>query len=1033
MAFIRSRYSWVRGLETDPNRLLATDFSTGFLVYLTPGSWEAQALDYAGLNSIWLNTEESRGWGIGTGATIHRYSKETGWTQWENLEGADQPGTINFRDIWLSEDETTGLAVGSGETFASWDGRVWYVEGGTPSWDHVEVDDSGENALAVGKRGKIALLQDDSIRINRPTKGLLRLRDVWISPTGKSALVVGAEPESDEVREPQGVILRWKSHWPLDKWEREPIPADIREVHAIAMINDDSGWALSADRVIRKIVGQQWEDINIPNELCPELSMRAYGFTGIWADLLSGEHVWVTTAGVCLLHWDGSSWNRVEVPDGVGILDLAPPPKLGGEGLALVQQRSVDFDNRLIVPFRVGQEPRWDEAIQSFSMGIDWPQKLELRSQDDSSFSWLMDSGRFWLLEDGEWVKNDATTISLNDFAVSKDGKSGWGVGEAGAILRLKTSQVQPGVVKPKRGSSWNTLEGDFDIELPESFTKVTDIKLTTADERKQNLFSSQDTLFEISTGGSGLFSVQLKPHTAQIAKENRHRHVRLEVRAQTKDQGSAQEIEFGSKQVFQLLGPSPSEKVIWLVATVIAINISLLTLAIFSGTVRNLVLHSAGSPIFGIPVGKYLLTYPLIRFLPPLKHTLFKAYRETLRTEIRSQSWESRRYVDPEIVDIALTPSTPRWRLALDKIISGKPGILWLVLGPSGLGKTMLLEQWAALALSKNRTPILIRLGSGLSPAMEAATQMERFGDIHVEPEVALDLLTGGGFLLLLDAFNEDRDPMRTRKFIRKVTKRNLVVLTSQFAPNLSKFVTVRRVQLRPFGPDQLSALIGQEYSKKIQERLDLRDLAELPFTAQLIGRHIEEHKELPRRRLDIYDMLTEGLVPQAQVINLRRVAWDLFRSNELEIYPSSALPAELLDSATKRRLLTRRIRDNRSYYLFAHERFHRYFVARYLEKQTQKTIEDWALEVQEELGREYWADVLDLLSECYGQQLIEGDLAIDKLNEFMLTVAEWSGSIFTDRILPQYKRLHQQRAIDEVDFIRFVPLDTNGTTAPD
>jgi hypothetical protein len=327
-------------------------------------------------------------------------------------------------------------------------------------------------------------------------------------------------------------------------------------------------------------------------------------------------------------------------------------------------------------------------------------------------------------------------------------------------------------------------------------------------------------------------------------------------------------------------------------------------------------------------------------------------------------------------------------------------------VIGPSGLGKTALLENWTRLALDLGLTPFLIRLRN-MAPREEAGALMGQFGDVNVTPDVAQDLLTGGGFILLLDGYNEDRTPEITREFVRQAAKRNLVIVTSQFEPDWRKTLDVQRIHLEPFGRDQLRQILDEQWVDRVLASPYLAEISRLPFTAQLLARFISRNQQLPHNELEIYDDLRTGL-DAGPVLNLESAAWELFKGNETEFPPAPKLPKEFCDAAVETGVLTRRARDGKDSYRFVHERIHRLFVAIYLERQEEQRLAEWHKVVISGLGRGYWTDVLDFWGQIKGRLASHGGVGEKQAYlDFLRKVAGFSQPIFAQRLYIQYDRL--------------------------
>ena len=405
----------------------------------------------------------------------------------------------------------------------------------------------------------------------------------------------------------------------------------------------------------------------------------------------------------------------------------------------------------------------------------------------------------------------------------------------------------------------------------------------------------------------------------------------------------------------------------------------------------------------------------------------MFHDYRQQL-TKLTHATWSDKRYIAP-LIGISEQPrdsvaeDEPAWKTVLKTLLQKPKRTLWLIEGQSGLGKTALLEQWTVLALKLSQTPLLIRLGSDLKATKEAAALMG-LGDINVNQEVAMDLLTGGGFLIFLDAFNEDTTPDATREFVRRVIKRNLVVMTSQVDPRWDQWMNVQRIRLEPFGREQLAELMNAErldlnWIDAILESAHLKEVVRLPETAKLLTRFIVQNKRLPDYSLAIYDDLRNLLTERPEMLNLEKIAWDLFKANDFNFTSSNRLPSDFCEEAIDVGVLTRRTGDtvievgnapnfHSVEFRFAHERIHRFLVAYYLDRQDPKPLEDWHADIRADLGREYWADALEFWGEIQGHRSSKQADSLNAYKEWLKEAAKFQRSIFASRLWPQYSRLY-------------------------
>ena len=203
------------------------------------------------------------------------------------------------------------------------------------------------------------------------------------------------------------------------------------------------------------------------------------------------------------------------------------------------------------------------------------------------------------------------------------------------------------------------------------------------------------------------------------------------------------------------------------------------------------------------------------------------------------------------------------------------------------------------------------------------------------------------------------------------------------------------------------------------------LTEIARLPFTAQLLAKFIKRKGALPSNALEVYTDLRTNL-DNSSLLNLEETAWELFKVNQTELLPDPKLPKEFCDAAVEAGVLTRRARDGKEFFRFVHERIHRLFVAYYLDRQDELPLVDWYGKAGSGLGRGYWTDVLEFWGQIKGQHAAEGgEVEREAYRGFIRKVAEFSQSIFAQRLYVQYDRLSRVfPALYEPEFVRWAAL---------
>ncbi len=448
-------------------------------------------------------------------------------------------------------------------------------------------------------------------------------------------------------------------------------------------------------------------------------------------------------------------------------------------------------------------------------------------------------------------------------------------------------------------------------------------------------------------------------------------------------------------------------------------INISLIILTIYNSRFRGFIVHPEGNSTISMLIRKYLIIDLLIKNVQFVRHAVLKDYRSELKQSPLVRQW-TEGYIVPPVhfkdKSIQCTDNEkPQYQQVFDQILSQKGKALWMIIGVSGLGKTALLENWLKYCLQLNSSPFFIKLGSGHSPKKEAGLLLEQYSGIcFKEPEDCLPMLKSGGFVIFLDALNEDNNIKETRAFIQQVYKRNLVILTSQYKPRQYesewKIFDIQLIHLQVFGESQLKQLISDEWMKALSARDDLSNIAILPQTAKLLADYIQNNNKLPDLRLDIYKNLMTNLNEQ-ELINLKEKAWDLFKENIAWFVPDDRITGHFCASAVTQGVL----KTMEQKYSFKHERIHRFIVACHLDRTGGKTLFEWDSLVKEGFNRENWGDVLEFLGELYAEKVIEKVIGQGRYYSFLREAVKFDIEIFAKKLYPQMTRLVNLKIIEK------------------
>lgn len=200
-----------------------------------------------------------------------------------------------------------------------WDGQTWIQAGPLFNQVLLGIDSIGDEAWAVGEGGLI-LHWDGASWTEMPNP----VRDPYHTATGiyltaitmltsEEGWAVGGNPYGNN----QGVILHYQDATWRIAYDTGGKTAEFRAVH---MLSPDLGYAggmnWAADPLLMRWDGQKWENV-------PEAT---YAINAISA--ASEQNVWISAGHGDLLHWDGKTWKKVDLPglQKYNIVDLAMLP-----------------------------------------------------------------------------------------------------------------------------------------------------------------------------------------------------------------------------------------------------------------------------------------------------------------------------------------------------------------------------------------------------------------------------------------------------------------------------------------------------------------------------------------------------------------------------------------------------------------------------------------------------------------------------------------------------------------------------------
>ena len=659
---------------------------------------------------------------------------------------------------------------------------------------------------------------------------------------------------------------------------------------------------------------------------------------------------------------------------------------------------------------------------------------------------WAVGSAGVALRYDGtQWRRDEAASAAsggknLKAVWMDAKGERGWAVGENGLILSLVAEQLKELEVE----SEVENLSGNVGIRFRGAPPHPASVKVEVIDSDGAVLFPGGDSHFltiEPRGDSAAEFIARFTSKSAGIANRDAGQRFQLRVSADFGDSGAPVRV------VFKPIRTTFFKGSYWLLPyfdvalSVVLINLALVAAAVYSPWVRRVALDPTIRAVVGLGVLKYLITEPLLIYVPKIRKALFRGYRKSVEAHPQLSKWDSSPYVVPLVSSptleagpdhAGLPKNTDRRQSGAGPLAGGNPigdlvgdllikknsrRQLWLIEGQSGLGKSAFLQQIAREALRRGQTPLLLPLGSNSAPEQEVADLMSEYGEMKVSAATAMDIVDGGGFVILLDALNEDRQPQATLSFVRKARKRNLLLLTSQFAPSWPQSIPIERLNLAPFGREQLMRVLPPEWVERVLGASHLSAVIGLPITAVLLGKYIEANQDLPASDFAIYSGLSERL-ENIGLINLESKAWELFKSNGQQFKTDERLTVEFCEDAVTKSVLTRRAGSsiNEVFYRFLHERVHRYFVACYVARQDPIPLPEWHAKLDPGFGKVYWADVLEFLGAMHALSNEEIGVRTTRYTSFLQEAAQFAPKVFAERLYGQYQRYRDAGEVEVV-----------------
>lgn len=993
----------------------------GIILHYKNKVWlsESEGLTTNYLRNVSISKDGSEGWAIGENATILHYK--------QNIWKKEEDKTINnhtLDDLGISEDGKEAWVIGGNATILHFKNNVWKKEGKEEPncplmglW----VNHAANSCWAVGNYGVIYHYTAGNLNLESPSITFHSLNNVRINKEGTEGWAIGDRGEIIHFKNgnwtPEEKITNnslysiWTNsncteafvvgdsgtilHYNYGIWKQEGAGLTTEKLDFVWLDSSGiAGMVCGYFRTYLEYRDGKWSNPHaaLPNYFDPSsLFVQRQG---------NNPELWAAGNYHGIFHFIDGKWRQEAGDITTNQINKIWINGEGTEGWAVGKYGT-------ILRYTDGNWHLYDEDVTDKNIN-------NLSFNTDGSEGWAflaenyLSEKRHTLLHYGNhrWTtyslaKNDI----LQDMSFSKNNVL-YGVGFLGMLVRLQAKEKDTVTISNRSIEQLSSLEGLCNVHFSHRIKLVQSVYLNGL----ENVSMEESKHYTLSLDSSHkMLSIKFA-NTKDILAKFAHENFKLGIKLIFDEPYTPETISMETSQFFQIKGPSNMQYIVLTVIGIMLLNFILLILAIENRRIRWLIMHPLGSQLVGVVLGKYLVTEPLIRLIPAIRLGIFKQYRTELRKASFMNTWVlERKYIAPLISADGinfLNNGEDWWLQTIRFILKSQKNIVWTVIGRSGLGKTALLEKWTAAALQNKATPILIRLGTEKSAISICHTVVQQFGEIFIKEDDLLDILKWGGFIILLDSFNEDTTPEITIKFIRLIVKHNIVIISGQDKPPALKELNTKDIHLHPFGIDQLSTLIDRNWAEKACNTLYLSEIIKLPQTAQLLAAYIKKHQKLPSFSLDVYSDLAniKGYEENEIVGPASLKSWELFTKQEITFDADNIMPLYLCELCIESGILTKSANKFR----FRHERIHRYYVAEYLFTGDQFDILTAHSKLLKGQNKMYWADVVEFLGEMYILKITKAEAKYKKNTQqeyydFALQLSLFSSNIYKTRIYPQ------------------------------
>ena len=944
----------------------------GVLMKLVDDAWVPQEIGYeSNISKLWISDDGSLGWAVGDKGLVLRLFGKNG--QWNSVEFPEQ--NLNLTGLWVSKDGDKVWVGGKNKMFLR-------EKDGT--WAKQEIIDSRPSQAF-----RTAFCSNDGSR-------------VWAG--GDDGLLV--EITNDEVtphelpNAPQINCLAFdrclNEGWALasngefwrcedSKWKREP---QTETENAIKTLHSKSG------------LGKHFSALAMTPDLAS--GFAAGGYNQLFFQLQTKDGNWALNKEV----------TKLLGRDSINAIWISP----SGDEAWAVGSRGV------ILRFEKGT---WKIRRRRFDASVS--QLLDLWVSTDGTKGWAVGmDGTVMELRDGQWFKNDSasqlTDHRLESVAMSDDGRVGWIVGRKTTVLRYSNNKwrrvncpieecVFTKVVCAKNGES-GLLFGEngelIRFELKEKdavnlrmseFSKdhLKGLLRFSGSHQIRNIRMESGTLeidlasnCEIGRGTNEDQEISLNGKT--VAANFEHKTCTIKVEVERLDSQFPFVEEYISTP-FTIKGWSTWRWAAFLSFLSYSLSAALCLVVTVSATkskrMRSFVLHPSRSLWGGLFVNKYLIVDVLIRHFRWLRLGLFSEFRKKSLDHPELKKWKTEQYIPPNLtVGKRIIPFGPDFIDAIPP-----PGSAMIVLGPSGIGKSALVENIAITCMAKVKTVFILRFGRCENITKELVSQVRLYLDPNVSEQMAIDIVAAGGFMLLIDGLNEDTSPQETRDFIIKVIQNNQIVATSQGAIEWG-IVPLREAQLEGFESKHLARLFDQTTLEEINTNQSMKRWVSLPVMALNLRIYLNKNERLPECKAQLLDHQLDSISEENSLdlkLALFRESWNLLKSPTESFLPGAPMPEDRCEKIVKAGFLTvvteKSSGNNLKGYRFRHAHFHAFCVARWIERNDLLQSEDFEGIFQSR--PEYpWTEIFEYLGEliAYGLASNSGQESTDTEYETLL-----------------------------------------------